>query len=349
MFSFHYRRAAVLCLALPFALAAGAQDTRTVTQPVIPPSCTVLTSTLAIVAGEPAAETTFDTTRIQTALNACPVGQAVELSLSGTNVAFLIQPIIIPSGVTLLVDGGVTVFASRNPADYQTVGGETCGTVGTKGNGCNNLISIGTGGTTTGSAIMGYGIIDGRGEDKLLVGSVASTSSWWDIANSASSGGAQNNFVLMQTSHANSFTLYGITVKNSPMFHLKWNGTNGYTVWDVKVITPYTARNTDGMDIAGTNVTIMNSSISDGDDDVAVSAASAASNMTVANTNTYSGHGISIGSYTQGGFTNLLVNNVNMAGTAADSNATGLRIKSAMDRGGLVQNVTYQNMCLQNM
>jgi len=350
MFSCRLRSAAVFCLALPFALAAAAQDTRTVTQPVIPPSCTVLSSTLAIVAGEPAAETTFDTSRIQTALNACPAGQAVELALSGTNDAFLIQPITIPSGVTLLIDGGVTVFASRNPADYQINGGETCGTAGTKGNGCNNLISVGTGSTTTGSAIMGYGIIDGRGEDKLLLNGVASTSSWWDIANAANTaGGAQNNFVLMQTSKANSFTLYGITVKNSPMFHLKWNGTNGYTVWDVKVITPYTGRNTDGLDIAGTNVTVMNSSISDGDDDVAISGSSAASNVTVASTNTYSGHGISIGSYTQGGFTNLLVNSVNMAGTAADSNATGLRIKSADDRGGLVQNVTYQNMCLQNM
>ena len=349
MLALRLRHTAVLCLLFICALTARAQDTRTVTQPVIPPSCTVLTSTMAIVAGEPASETAFDTSRIQAALTACPAGQAVELALSGSNDAFLIQPINIPSGVTLLVDGGVTVFASRNPADYQVSGAETCGTVGTSGTGCKNLISIANNGTSSGSGIMGYGIIDGRGEDKLLVNGVASTSSWWDIANAANGNGAQNNFILMQTSKSNNFTLYGITVKNSAMFHLKWSGTTGYTVWDVKVITPYTARNTDGLDVAGTNVTIMNSSISDGDDDVAVSGSNAASNMTVANTNTYSGHGISIGSFTQGGFTNLLVNNVNMAGTAADSNATGLRIKSALDRGGLVQNVTYQNMCLQNM
>ena len=71
--------------------------------------------------------------------------------------------------------------------------------------------------------------------------------------------------------------------------------------------------------------------------------------MTVENSTTYSGHGISIGSYTQGGFNNLLVNNVNMAGTATDNNATGIRLKSCEDRGRLVQTITYENMCLKDM
>jgi hypothetical protein len=354
MFALRLRRAAILSLLFPFALAAAAQDTRTVTEPVFPASCTVLTSTLAIIAGEPASETTLDTTRIQNALTACPSGQAVELASSGTNYAFLTGPLNIPSGVTLVIDGGVTLFASRNPADYQvgTVGGtqEACGTTGNNGNGCKNLLTVNNTGTSTGAGIMGYGVIDGRGEDKLLVGGVASTISWWDNAAAAqTNSNNQSNPILLQTGKASNFTLYKITVKNSPMFHLKWNSGTGFTAWGVKVITPYTARNTDGLDVSGTNATIINSSISDGDDDVAISAASAASNITISNTNTYSGHGLSIGSYTQGGFTNLLVNGVNMAGTAADSNAIGLRVKSALDRGGLVQNLTYSNMCLQNM
>ena len=44
-----------------------------------------------------------------------------------------------------------------------------------------------------------------------------------------------------------------------------------------------------------------------------------------------SGHGLSVGSYTSSGLTNYLVENVNLAGTAQDSNATGLRLKSAAD------------------
>ncbi len=328
-----------------------AQDARTVTEPVVPPTCTVLQAQQAIAASEPTSETTFDTTRIQAALNACPAGQAVELAASGTNNAFLIGPITLATGVTLLVDGGVTVFGSRNPADYQvtTAGVETCGTVGTAGNGCQPLILA----NAANEAIMGYGVIDGRGQDKLLVNGVASTLSWWDNAGKAqlTSGGAQNNPILVSASGAN-LVLYKITVRNSPMFHIKWSGNlttkTGFTAWGVKVITPFTARNSDGIDPSGLNISVLNSSISDGDDDVAVSASNAAQNITVANVNTYSGHGISIGSGTKGGLTNMLVNNITQMGTATDNNAIGIRIKAQQSNGGLVQNVTYQNICSAN-
>ena len=345
------KAAALGVLAAMFAAVAQGQDTRTVIEPAFPTSCSTLQAQQAITNGEPASETTFDTSRLQSALNSCAVGQAVELQTSGANNAFLIQPITIPTGVTLLVDGGVTVFASRNPADYQIAGNETCGTVGTAGNGCNPLFNIANNAASSGAGIMGYGVVDGRGEDKLLINGAASTSSWWDIASQAqASGGNQNNFVLLAASKASNFTLYKITLKNSAMFHVTWKGTgaNGLTVWGVKIITPFSARNSDGIDPDGSNITITNSSISDGDDNVAVSASAASSNITISNDNTYSGHGISVGSFTQGGLTNMLVTNINQAGTAADSNGIALRLKTAIDRGGLLQNVTYQNICMQN-
>jgi polygalacturonase len=338
----------MLLMALSAATSHG-QDTRTVTEPSFPASCSVLQAQQAITNGEPSSETTFDTGRLQAALNGCATGQAVELKPSGANNAFLIQPITIPTGVTLLVDGGVTVFASRNPADYQIAGNEVCGTVGTAGNGCNPLFNIAGNTASSGAGIMGYGIIDGRGEDKLLINGAASANSWWDIANQAqTNGGSQNNVVLLAASKASNFTLYKITFKNSPMFHVTWKGATGLTVWGAKIITPFSARNSDGIDPSGSNITITNSSISDGDDDVAVSASSASSNITISNDNTYSGHGISVGSFTQGGLTNMLVTNINQAGTAADSNGIALRLKTAIDRGGLLQNVTYQNICMQN-
>ena len=339
--------AAAAVVLVGMTAGAWAQDTRTVVEPVFPASCTVLQAQQAIVAGEPASETTLDTTRIQTALTACPSGQAVELAGSAGNYAFLTGPLNIPSGVTLLVDGGVTLFASRNPADYQITGGETCGTVGPNGGGCNPIFKVNNNSTSSGSGIMGYGVINGRGYDKLLVNGVASTSSWWDVSVAANGNGSQNNPIMISMSKANNFTLYKITLMNSPMFHVGWKGT-GFTAWGVKIITPYTGRNTDGIDPDGTNVSILNSSISDGDDDVAVGASSAAANVTVQNVNTYSGHGISVGSYTQGGLTNFFVDHVNMAGTAADGNTNAIRLKSAADRGGLLNNITYQNMCIKD-
>ena len=324
-------------------LATG--DTRTVTEPVFPASCAVLSSQMAIVSGGPASETSFDTSRIQAALTACPSGQAVELTPSGTNTAFLIQPLTIPAGVGLIVDGGVTAFASRNPTDYQTSSTELCGSYGPNGNGCNVLLNFVRG---SGSGLYGYGVIDARGGSTML-GGPNSGETWWANSDKSNTAGlSQDNFIIMKPGSANNFTMYKITLRNSPEFHVGWSGT-GLTVWGVKISAPFTAHNTDGIDPTGTNVTITNSSISDGDDNVAVGASSASANITVSNVTTYSGHGISVGSYTSGGLTNFLVNNVNMAGTAQDGNATGIRLKSAEDRGGLIQTVTYENMCLRDI
>src|SRR5580704_13611593 len=151
--------ACAIFLLLSFGQSTRAQDSRNVSEPKFPPSCTTLTAQLSVVSGGPSSETAFDTTRIQAALNGCPAGNAVELVASGSNNAFLTQPFTLPSGVTLIIDGGVTLYGSRNPADYQngTVSGtqEACGTIGTHGNGCGALIkSKGT----NGSGIMGYGV-----------------------------------------------------------------------------------------------------------------------------------------------------------------------------------------------
>jgi large repetitive protein len=323
-------------------LATG--DTRTVVEPTIPSTCMILTAQQAIVAGGPASETTLDTSRIQAALTACPSGKVVELAPSGTNYAFLMGPITIPTGVGLLVDGGVTVFGSRNPADYQTTSAELCGTYGPSGNGCYALITFVKNGT--GQGLYGYGVIDARGGSTML-GGPNPGESWWTNADNADGKGGQDNPIIISAS-VNNLTLYKITLRNSPQFHVGWQGT-GLTIWGVKISAPWTAHNTDGIDPTGSNITITNSSISDGDDDIAVGASSPSANVTISNVNTYSGHGLSVGSYTSGGLTNYLVENVNMAGTAADSVATGLRLKSAADRGGLLNTLTYENICMRDV
>jgi polygalacturonase len=355
--SLHVLLAALL---LPPSLLLS-QDTRTVTEPTFPPTCATLGAQLTIAAEDPSSETAFDTARIQAALKACPSGKAVELVASGSDNAFLIQQISIPTGVTLLIDAGVTVFGSRNPADYQigTVSNtqEACGTVGTLGNGCGPLIKSKN---TTGSGIMGYGIIDGRGQDNLIVNGVTQSFSWYSNtlqAYATNVGGMQNNPILISPEGANNFTLYKITLRNSPYFNVHWAGedtsatmTTGLTVWGVKIIEPYAIHNTDGVDPVNnaSDVTITNSFISTGDDHIAVSSTvpgKPVTNVSITNVHTYSGHGISIGSWTQGGIGNVLVDTIDQAGNAADGEGNGLRIKSANNRGGLVQNVTFQNVC----
>ena len=72
-------QAALILTALSLALAAHAQDTRTVTEPVIPPSCAVLTAKLAAIDGGRtlvrADEGKLDTARIQEAMAPAPMGR----------------------------------------------------------------------------------------------------------------------------------------------------------------------------------------------------------------------------------------------------------------------------------
>ncbi len=253
-----HRFTRAVTLAFPFLFASAhllrAQDTRNVSEPKFPSTCTSLAAQLSISNGEPSSETEFDTSRIQAALNNCASGQAVELAASDNNNAFLIQPISIPSGVTLLVDAGVTVFASRNPADYQQGSGAKCGEVSNNGGGCSPLI---TSKRTTGSGIMGYGVIDGRGWDDLIVNGVTQSYSWYSNTQKAYIPRPvlnQNNFDLVDLNQANNFTFYKITLKDSPEFNIHWYGqnggavTSGLTIWGIKIISPNNISNTDGID-----------------------------------------------------------------------------------------------------
>jgi uncharacterized protein (TIGR03437 family) len=341
--------------ALPFCMAVTclhAQDTRNVTEPVFPAVCTTLAAQLSAgPLGLPAAsETLFDTARIQSAMNACAAGQAVELQASESENAYLIGPIQLVKGVTLLVDAGVTVYGSRNPRDYDATSSQTCGTLTSANTGCVPLI---TANRADGAGIIGYGVIDGRGELPMLINGTPSGITWWDLARSAATGSlSQNNPRMLQVSNTNNFTLYKITLMNSPNFHVALGTDTNFTAWGIKIITPYDARNTDGIDPGySSNVTIANCYISDGDDNVAVGGSNSpgASNISVVNDHFGDGHGASIGSYTQAGVSNILFDHITFAGDSTNSNAAGVRIKTDISRGGLVQNVMYSNLCMHNV
>src|SRR5262249_41082066 len=137
------------------AAAAICQDARTVPEPSFPPVCSRLPALMTTVV-----ESAPDTARIQGALNACPAGESVALDMDGTNRVFVMGPIQLPKGVTLIVDAGVTVYASRNPRDYDSDSRHVCGTLQTSGSGCLPLILARR---ADGAGLMGYGTIDGRG------------------------------------------------------------------------------------------------------------------------------------------------------------------------------------------
>lgn len=324
------------------AHAAGASVTASwgnVAEPSLPADsavCKTLAATITPVSGSidtvdgNPSNSQPDASRIQTAIDNCPAGQAVRLVKgSAGESGFLSGSLKLKSGVTLWIDTGVTLFASRNPADFDN-GVGTCGTATTSNTkSCNALIVARD---TVGSGIVGDGIIDGRGGSLVTSGPNANRLTWWDIAYlNKTKGLNQQNPRLVQLYNGSAFTLYRVTVQNSPNFHIVTTGTAGVTAWGIKIVTPSlaytvpgykcaagttpdkvtpatcftpeTVKNTDGFDPGqSTNVVLANSYISTGDDHVAIKASGGATrNLLFAHNHFYYGHGLSIGSETDGG------------------------------------------------
>jgi polygalacturonase len=192
---------------------------------------------------------------------------------------------------------------------------------------------------------MGDGIIDGRGGAKMLVNGEDSARTWWDLAEEARSGGRQQVPRLVVLDHCDNFTMYRITLKNSANFHVTYANGDGFTVWGLKIDTPRTARNTDGADPGSSkNITVTQSYIRDGDDNIAIKGGGGpVSNMSVIHNHFYYGHGMSIGSETNSGVSQVRVTDLSLDGTDA-----GIRIKSQQAYGDLVQDVVYDDICIRN-
>jgi polygalacturonase len=352
----HWRGWAVAVgLGISLGVSATAQDTRDVREPVLPQTCVKLEAKL-VASGDSLAgarlgeadESKPDTERIQAAVEGfaakCKPGTAVELAAGpGGSNAFLSGPLELKENVTLLVDKGVTLFASRRAADYDTAGPGTCGTMPSKGR-CKPFITI----RAKGVGIMGDGVIDGRGGAKLL----DKDYSWWALAVKAEPGNVPySDPRLIDAAEADGFTLYRITLHDSPNFHVGVSRTNGFTAWGVHLKTPLhepgpndpRPRNTDGIDPgSSTNVTVAHSWIDNGDDNIAIK--TGVTHMSVLDNHFYSGHGMSIGSETFTGDSFLLVD-----GLVEDHTTSGIRIKSNVTRGGLVHDMVYRNICMRDV
>jgi polygalacturonase len=327
--------------AVVLAPRASAQDRRTVVEPTIPTACVTLSASLVPVADSTVAaadEQRLDTDRIQRAIDGCAKGTAVVLVTEGEHRAFLSGPLTLRPGITLVVGPGAILFGSRDPRMYDLRPG-SCGTVTKEGHGCRALISAEQ---APHAGVMGEGTIDGRGWATLTGKDV----SWWDLAQQAKVERLNQSCPrILQITKSNDFTLYRIALRNSPNFHVVFDRGDGFTAWGVVIDTPKGARNTDGIDpSSATNVTIAHSFIHTGDDNVAIKAGSAgpATNISILHNRFYTGHGVSIGSETNGGAHDILVRDLSIDG--ADN---GLRIKSNASRGGLVRNVTYEDVCIR--
>jgi polygalacturonase len=348
----YFSALAMVAFGLPVVVAA--QDTRTVNEPVIPAYCAKLDADLTTINDgtyntlSATDEGKLDTERIQKAIDGCGKGKAVALAVHGGSNAFVSGPLELREGVTLVVEKGATLFETLDPKVMETAPG-SCGVVSKEpGRGCKALISVSH---VAGAGVMGDGVIDGRGGENIS----GKTMSAWDLGEAAlKENGGQKVSRLIVADHADNFTLYRITLRNSPNFHVSYSAGDGFTVWGVKIDTVHRianaahplSRNTDGIDPGNgsKNITITQSFFREGDDNVAIKGGTGGvTNMSVIHNHFYWGHGMSIGSETNGGVSKIRVTDLTLDGT--DS---GIRIKSMGTKGGLVHDVVYSDICIRN-
>jgi hypothetical protein len=265
---------------------------------------------------------TTNTTAIQNAINAAATGGTTN-GLSGGTVeipagVYLCGPLTLKSSVNFQVDAGATLQMlpygsypnTSSPTDFI---------------GASKLHDI---------EISGSGTIDGQG------------AAWW-LADTNTSGGISRPKAMFAPSTCTNILVRDVTLQNPPNTHISFRSVCvNVTVDHININTPTPTPNTDGIDCSAANVLIENSHISDGDDHIAMGDGHVGNfnhDLTVSNCLFGNGHGVSIGSYTQGGLSNLLV--INCAWTNGTS---GIHLKSDDDRGGLVQSLRYINLAMTN-
>jgi polygalacturonase len=280
--------------------------------------------------------TNLDTQAIQKALDACGrAGGGTVWFRPGT---YLSKPLTLRTKTTLQLDAGATLKATDEPKDYlpEDVAWDDV-LNGSKKGPFTPFIS---GKDLTDIIIRGQGTIDGSG------------AKWWipaETARSKKSGYTlprPNLIVLTRVKH---LEVAGVTLKNSPKFHLVPDDCQNVLIAGVTILAPEHAANTDAIDPSSCrNVLITNCTIDVGDDNVAIKAGKkiagrefACEDITVAGCAFLHGHGMSIGSETDGGVRNVVVKNCTFQDTE-----NGLRIKSQRGKGGLVENISYSDITM---
>jgi polygalacturonase len=160
---------------------------------------------------------------------------------------------------------------------------------------------------------------------------------------------------LVLLTNCHDVLLSGPTFRNSPSWNIHLLLSDNVTVRDVTIFNPIYAQNGDGIDIDSCrNVLLADSTISAGDDDICLKSgrdeegrklARPTENITISNCVVNWGHGgVAIGSEMSGGIRNVNVSNCIFKGTDC-----GLRFKTTRGRGGVVENISVNNVTMSDI
>ena len=206
-----------------------------------------------------------------------------------------------------------TLLAPSDPADYKWVKNESYLLFKE----CQNLTVHG----------WGTGSIDGQGQE------------WWDLAHKK----PVERPKLVIVDNSKSVTVKDLQLKNSPMFHLVPDNSEDILVEGLTITAPKDSPNTDGIDPGGSRgVVIRNCVIGTGDDNVAVKPG--CQDVLIEDCLFQSGHGCSIGSINTTGVRDVVMRNITFTGTE-----NGARIKTWQGGSGLVENISYSDLKMEDV
>ena len=270
---------------------------------------------------------TLNTTAITKAIAACKAaGGGVVHIPSGQ---YLTGPFDLTSKMNLHLDEGSSLMFTDSPDAFpisdnrhrHAIAAEAC----------------------TDIAITGKGTIDGQGNR------------WWadflKVKGKPEQKTATRRPNLIDLGNCKRVLVQGVLLRNSPNFHLVPRDCDDVVIDGVRFSAPADAPNTDAMDPSGHNYVIIRCVFDVGDDCIAFKPHRArkdglpsCQDILVTDCTFKHGHGLSIGGQTAGGIRRLVVRNCTFDGTDA-----GIRMKASRGQGGLVEDLTYDNITMKNV
>ncbi len=159
---------------------------------------------------------------------------------------------------------------------------------------------------------------------------------------------------LIRLTDCDQVLVSGITIQNSPKFHLIPTRCTNVIVDGVTIRCPWNAQNGDALDISCCrNVLLVNNTIDAGDDGICMKGGAGkkaapdgpCENILIQDNTVYHAHGgFVIGSEFSNGMKNIVVRHNRFSGTD-----TGLRFKSGIGRGGKCENIFISDIMMTDI
>jgi polygalacturonase len=190
--------------------------------------------------------------------------------------------------------------------------------------------------------VSGSGTIDGQGQ------------AWWDRVdgtNGVTKQATVRPACAINIESTTNAVLAGVSFLNTPNINVGVGKTSRYVVVaNITITEPADSPNTDGIHIAGQDLLIDHCTVNNGDDDIVINSGNSGpetARVTITNCTIGTGHGCSMGSFTSA--SGKGIHDVTISGLTFNGTTAGINLKSEPGRGGVVQNVTYSNIVMNNV